>query len=310
MPLAHQIFNYDGRGGLPSFQWGMLLVNLISYFILLMVTIGAIFSLIKGLNNPSGNRLGIIESCVRLIIIVSVVMLPKVLDDKHRFSWYADDLNKVIKVKIGGTAFVVPIKHLDGTWKEGEEINHLGLVALLPNFEGRSIAKKEEFTSNKNGIGSRIRIYLDINKNINPVFLGKFGDLNNKALYFQYYKSNFGVTDETKPISSDFNLNYMGDLRNKELYISKNGNNITYYRCGKDPEDGKVFFPACETKFPLWGDVVLKYRFNKKYLKEWEAIHSSVWKFVSSMEIGSNKKLPQTLSDFSKGEFKFTGKKI
>lgn len=300
MPLAHQFFNYDGRGGLPAYRWSMLLVNLISYFIFLMVALGAIYSLVKEVNNPSGNRLGIIDSCVRLIIIISVVVLPKILGDKQSFGWYADDLNKTIKVKIGGTAFVVPIKHLDGTWKQGKEINHFGVVALLPDFEGRSIERKEEFISNKNGMGNRIRIYLDVNKSINPDFLGKFGDLSNKALYFQYYKSNFGVTDETKPISSNFNLNFMGVLRNKELYISEKDNDITYYRCGEDPEEGRVSFPSCETKIPLWGDVVLKYRFNKKYLKEWETIHSGVWKFVSSMETGSNKKLPPTLSAFGK----------
>lgn len=291
IPLYHQFFNYDGRGGLPSYRWGLLLVSLVSYFILFMVAIGAIYSLVKELKNTSGNRLIIIDSCVRLIIIIAVVVLPRVFDDKQRFGWSADDLNKVIEVKFEGTAFVVPVKHLDGTSKIGEEINHLGLIALLPNFEGRSIDKKEEFKSNKNGIGSRIRIYLDVNKSINPDFLGKFGDLSNKALYFQYHKSRFGITDDTKPTSSYFNLNYMGELRGKELYISQKENDITYFICGKDPKSGKVFFPACETQLPLWGNVVLKYRFNKKHLKEWETIQSGVWKFLRSMEVGSNKKL-------------------
>ncbi|MDH5425909.1 MAG: hypothetical protein OEY29_13020, partial [Gammaproteobacteria bacterium] len=69
---------------------------------------------------------------------------------------------------------------------------------------------------------------------------------------------------------------------------------LTYYRCGKDPDEGKVFFPACETEFPLWGNVVMKYRFNKKHLKDWPKIHNGVFNFVGSMEVGSNKKLQPT----------------
>jgi hypothetical protein len=291
LPLLYHIFNFDDRGGLPAYQWGMLFVSLISYLILLVVALGVVYSLIKGLKNPGENQRAIADASAKLIIVVLVVVLPKVFDDKRRFGWDKEDLKKTIMVSIGGADFKVPVKYLDGTWKKGENVKHLDLVALFPNFEGRSIERKEDFISNHNGIGERIRVYLDVIESINPDFLGKFGDLSNKALYFQYRKNQYGITDETNPISSENNLNYMGSLRQKELYISVNESDLTYYQCDKDPKDGKILFPACETEFPLWGNVVMKYRFSKKYLKDWQTIHKGVWTFVGDMETGSNKKL-------------------
>ncbi|MDH5544448.1 MAG: hypothetical protein OEZ43_02580 [Gammaproteobacteria bacterium] len=148
---------------------------------------------------------------------------------------------------------------------------------------------KEEFTSNKNGMGRRIRITLDIVENLNQSSLGKFGDRGNKAEYIQRQKRLLGLTTEEKPISSKFNLNYMGSLWKKELYISTKENEFIYYECDANPEEGRAFSPSCETKFPVWGNVVLEYRFHKTYLKDWQKIHADVIRFVGDMEVGPNK---------------------
>lgn len=276
--------NYDNRGGLPAYHRGMFLVSLVSYAIFLAVSIGEIKILYKEFISPVKSKRNLIHSFIILLIIILVISLPKASNDDMKYGWTQADLSKSIDIKIEGRNYIVPIKYLDKTWKSGQNISHLGLVALLPKFEGRTLKNKHEFTAYKNGIGNRIKIYLDVTESINKDFLGIFGDLSNKALYLQYYKSQFNASDTYNRDTTVYGLSHVGDLRKKELYVSTKINDLTYYRCYKDPESGKRYFPTCETQFPLWGNVVIKYSFSKVYLKDWEEIHEGVIRLVGSFE--------------------------
>ena len=284
LPILYHLINYDDRGGLPTYKRGLLIVNLISYAIFLTISISAIKELYTESNSSIKNTRNIFNAFAKLIIIVIIILLPNTTSSTNRYSWKQEDLDKIIDVKIEGRNYMIPIKYLDSSWKTGQEISHLGLVALLPEFEWRSLKNKNKFKAYKNGIGERIKMFLDVKKNPNKIFRGKFGDLTNKSLYLQYYKNEFKVTNNSNPISTKYGLNHIADLRKRELYISTKENNNIYYRCYKDPEPGKRYFPTCETQFPLWGNVVMKYSFSKRYLKNWESIHEGVIKLVVNFE--------------------------
>ncbi|MDH5544449.1 MAG: hypothetical protein OEZ43_02585 [Gammaproteobacteria bacterium] len=111
LPLLYHVVFLDDRGGLPLFRTGKFIVVLISYLILISVSLAALYALLKGLLNFRENRRSMAHAGTKLAIIFALVVLPIAFNDQQRYGWDEEDLKKTMTVSIDGAEFSVPLKY-------------------------------------------------------------------------------------------------------------------------------------------------------------------------------------------------------
>lgn len=280
LPIGFNFATYDERG-LPSS--GMLFVALIAYAILIFVAIRALRALYKtfvGQDNGQYNRL---ELSARLVLVIGLMVTP-LFTGEPTYGWNEADFAKTISVELNGKNYTVPVKYLDSYWKEKGKIVSVSLIALLPNMEPKTMSNKEEFTSETDGFGRRIRITFRKFKTPDSSFTEKYGDLSNKANNLRYMLDFFTNSGLIQPLERKFGLNYYerpGFSFKTEMYVADDQSSGVYFECDEDRKD---FYPSCHTSIPYKDNVVLQYTFRKTFLKDWEIIQSQVLDLVGGLE--------------------------
>ncbi|OMH37546.1 hypothetical protein [Motiliproteus sp. MSK22-1] len=184
-------------------------------------------------------------------------------------------LPEVVQLSLGKTRLYIPSKYLKGR-KVGKnhlgQAVHIGLWALLPDFDWYEPSRNHFEFVEQLGQGRRIQISLDAREGGLP--LNKFFKEHPSYQKYTYFLD--GQYDELKYGLEFYNNHHP---RSEWYWLrDKRGEPILRGTCRKDEVSVS---PGCELMWELSSDVRVRVDFNKGYLPEWKLIYSQVNRLLS-----------------------------